>query len=103
MSYAATPRTTSSARARPTTTRRSRTTAQWAQDDQSVVYQTNPRVIETNVYDFPTDAPSNRRRITIDYGPYVQYGLPYLVKEYDADGVRELRRTYTDYNLSQAY
>ncbi len=78
-------------------------TTQWAQDNQAAVYQTNPRVIETNVYDFPADAPGNRRRTTIDYGPYVQYGLPYLVKEYAADGSQELRRAYTDYNLSQAY
>ena len=49
------------------------------------------------------DAPSNRRRTTIDYGPYVQYGLPYMVTEYAADGVRELRRSYTDYNLAQGY
>lgn len=75
----------------------------WDQDNTGVTYQTNPRVKETNVYDFPTDAPSNRRRTTIDYGSYVQYGLPYLVTEYDNDGARELRRTYTDYNLAQAY
>lgn len=39
----------------------------------------------------------------IDYGPYAQYGLPYGVKEYAADGVTEIRQTFTDYNLSQAY
>ncbi|MDQ3744341.1 MAG: PKD domain-containing protein, partial [Acidobacteriota bacterium] len=75
----------------------------WDQDNKAVNYQTNPRVIETNVYDFPPDAPSNRRRTTIDYTPYVQYGLPYLVTEYDSGGAQELRRTYTDYNLAQAY
>ncbi|MBV8857422.1 MAG: hypothetical protein JOZ02_10860, partial [Acidobacteria bacterium] len=47
---------------------------QWAQDDTAAGYQTNPRVIETNVYDFPEDAPSNHRRTTIDYGPYAQWG-----------------------------
>jgi YD repeat-containing protein len=78
-------------------------TTHWAQDDQTAVYQTNPRVTETNVFDFPKDAPSNRRRTTIDYGIYAAFGLPYRVTEYAADGVQELRRSYTDYNLSQAY
>jgi YD repeat-containing protein len=81
------------------------TTTQWIQDDMTVGvgYQTNPRVIETNIYDFPVNAPSNRRRTTIDYGQYAQYGLPHLVTEYAADGVVPIRQSYTDYNLSQAY
>jgi len=74
------------------------TTSAWTQDNTSVSYQTNPRVTETNIY----DVAGNRRR-TIDYGSYAQYGLPYVVSEYAADGITELRRTYTDYNLSQAY
>lgn len=80
-----------------------RTVTEWEQDDTAAAYQTNPRVIETNVYDFPADAPGNRRRTTTDYGPYAQYGLPHLVTEYGAGGAGELRRTYTDYNLSQPY
>jgi YD repeat-containing protein len=81
------------------------TTTQWVQDDMTVGvgYQTNPRVIETNIYDFPVNAPSNRRRTTIDYGQYAQYGLPHLVTEFDADGVTAKRQSYTDYNLSQPY
>src|SRR6185503_7417028 len=75
------------------------TTTARTQDNTSVSYETNPRVTETNVY----DASSNRRRTTIDYGQYEPWGLPYLVKEYAADGVTEVRRTFTDYNLSQAY
>jgi YD repeat-containing protein len=75
------------------------TTTAWTQDNTSVGYETNPRVLETNVY----DASGNRRRTTIDYGSYGQYGLPYSVKEYAADGVSVLRETITDYNLSQAY
>src|SRR6185369_15039836 len=74
------------------------TTTAWTQDNTSVSYETNPRVTETNVYDG-----SNRRRTTIDYGQYAQWGLPYLVSEYAADGTTEIRRTFTDYNLSQAY
>jgi YD repeat-containing protein len=75
----------------------------WDQDNTSVNYQTNPRVKETNIYDFPTDAPSNRRRTTIDYGPYVQYGLPNVVTEYDSTGAVPVRQTFTDYNLAQGY
>jgi YD repeat-containing protein len=74
------------------------TTTAWTQDNTSVSYETNPRVTETNVYDA-----GNRRRTTIDYGQYAQWGLPYIVSEYAADGTTEIRRTFTDYNLSQAY
>jgi YD repeat-containing protein len=79
------------------------TTRQWTQDDTSAGYQTNPRVIETNIYDFPVNTPSNRRRTTIDYGQYAQYGLPHLVTEYASDGTTPLRQSYTDYNLAQGY
>lgn len=75
------------------------TTTTWTQDDTNLSYQKNPRVTETNIY----DAEGNRRRTVIDYGPYAQYGLPYGMHEYAADGVTEIRQTYTDYNLSQAY
>src|SRR5688572_13301161 len=75
------------------------TTTAWTQDNTSVGYEVNPRVTETNVY----DAGGNRRRTAIDYGGYAQYGLPYWVKEYAADGVTEIRHAFTDYNLSQAY
>ncbi|HEX6717028.1 MAG TPA: DUF4214 domain-containing protein, partial [Pyrinomonadaceae bacterium] len=75
------------------------TTTGWTQDNTSVGYEINPRVTETNVY----DPSGNRRRTVIDYGPYAQYGLPYGVREFASDGVTELRQTYTDYNLSQAY
>jgi len=75
------------------------TTIAWTQDDTGLSYQKNPRVTETNVY----DAENNRRRTTIEYGSYAQYGLPYGVREYAADGLTEIRQTYTDYNLSPAY
>ena len=75
-------------------------TTTWTQDNTTVSYEVNPRVTETNVY----DAGGNRRRTTIDYGTtYVQYGLPYLVREFAADGATVIRETYTDYNLSQSY
>jgi YD repeat-containing protein len=75
------------------------TTTAWTQDNTSVGYEINPRVTETNVY----DAGGNRRRTVIDYGPYAQWGLPYWVKEYAADGTTEIRHTFTDYDLSQTY
>jgi Tol biopolymer transport system component len=76
-------------------------TIAWTQDNPNLSYKTNPRAIETNVY----DSSGNRRRTTIDYSiaAYAQYGLPYFVAEYAADGVTEMRRAYRDYNLSQAY
>lgn len=75
------------------------TTTAWTQDDTGLSYRKNPRVIEMNVY----DAEGNRRRTTIEYGQYAQYGLPYGVREYAADGTTEIRQTWTDYNLSPAY
>jgi YD repeat-containing protein len=75
------------------------TTTTWTQDNTSVSYEVNPRVTETNVY----DASGNRRRTKIEYGPYAQFGLPYGVREYAADGVTEIRQTFTDYNLSPGY
>ena len=82
------------------TTVQKTTSTAYTQENTSVSYQTNPRVIETNVSDG-----SNHRRTTIDYSvaAYAQYGLPYFVSEYAANGTTEIRRTYTDYNLNQAY
>ena len=75
------------------------TTLTWTQDNTASGYELNPRVTETNVY----DASGNRRRTVIDYASYSQWGLPYQVKEYAADGITEIRQTLTDYNLSQPY
>jgi YD repeat-containing protein len=83
------------------------TTTTYTQDDIGLPYQKNPRVIETNIYDLEL----NHKRTTINYGSgsgagsgqYAQYGLPYLVTEYAADGTTPLRYTYTDYNLDPAY
>ena len=83
------------------------TTTSYTQDDTGLPYQKNPRVTETNIY----DSEGKHKRTTLDYGPgtgsgigqYAKYGLPYIVREYDADGVTILRETYTDYNLSQTY
>jgi YD repeat-containing protein len=75
------------------------TTITWTQDNTGVSYETNPRVTETNIY----DSSGNRRRTTIDYGIYAQWGLPYSIVDYAADGVTPIRNTITDYNLSQVY
>ncbi len=42
---------------------------------------------------------------TIDYGPYAQYGLPYLVTESGVvnGNMIDLRRSFTDYQLTQPY
>lgn len=76
-------------------------TVAWTQDNPNVIYKTNPRVIETNVY----DSVGNRRRTTIDYSvaAYTQYGLPYFVREYAADATTPLRTKYSDYNLAPEY
>ena len=66
------------------------TTTAWTQDNTAVSYEVNPRVTETNVY----DQSGNRRRTVIDYGPYAQWGLPYLVKDYAANGTTEIRHTF---------
>jgi YD repeat-containing protein len=65
------------------------TTIAWTQDNTSVGYEVNPRVTETNIY----DASGNRRRTTVEYGPYAQYGLPYGIHEYAADGITQIRQT----------
>jgi len=74
-------------------------TAAYTQDDANLNYQKNPRITETNVY----DSDNNRKRTTIEYGSYAQWGLPYLVKEYAADGTTPIRHTFTDYNLNADY
>lgn len=73
------------------------TTMQWHQDNESVTYQTNPRVTETNIY----DVAGNRRRTTIEYNQ--GYGLPTAVREYAADGQTVLRLTTTGYRLDGEY
>jgi len=76
------------------------TTTFYTQDDTGLSYSKNPRVTETNIY----DEAGNRRRTVIESTPtYAQWGLPYCIHEYAADGTTELRRTYYDYNLSQMY
>jgi RHS repeat-associated protein len=81
-------------------TKKKWTTVSYTQDDTGLSYRKNPRVTETNIY----DEAGNRRRSVIEYtAASAQWGLPYCIHEYAADGTTELKRTYYDYNLSQAY
>jgi YD repeat-containing protein len=73
-------------------------TTAWIQDNQNGNYQTNPRVIETNVY----DSVRNRRRATVEYNQ--GYGLPTHVREYGgSDGQTLLRLTTTAYKGDAVY
>jgi RHS repeat-associated protein len=72
------------------------TTQEWTQDDNSLTYQKNPRVTETNVY----DSDGNRRRTTISY---TSYSLPNEIKEYASDGTTLLKTTQIDYILYNPY
>ncbi|MDX6610933.1 MAG: hypothetical protein QOD75_119 [Blastocatellia bacterium] len=79
-------------------------TTSWIQDNTGVSYLTNPRPVETNVY----DAASNRRRTTIGYKSFtlpsgVLCSLTNDVTEYLADAVTPYRRTHTDYLLTSVY
>ncbi|MDQ2975644.1 MAG: hypothetical protein M3R69_09575, partial [Acidobacteriota bacterium] len=75
------------------------TTIAWTQDDETLAYQKNPRVTETNIY----DAEGNRKRVTINYYPASSFSLPSDVYEYAVDGSTLLRRSHTDYNLNPIY
>ncbi|MDQ5846508.1 MAG: S8 family serine peptidase, partial [Acidobacteriota bacterium] len=75
------------------------TTISWTQDDENLLYQKNPRVTETNIY----DAEGNRRRVAISYYPVSSFSLPSDVYEYAADGATLLRRSHIDYNLNPIY
>lgn len=72
------------------------TTSEWHQDNESVSYETNPRVTETIV----SDAGGNNRRTKI---AYTSYALPSDIYEFDANGSTVLRRTHTDYQLDASY
>ena len=81
----------------PTTLRKT-TITDWTQDATNVAYPLNPRPTAITI----SDAEGNRRRTTIEYGAF---GLPSEVYEqgpYGTNDWRTLRRTHTDYNLSDA-
>jgi YD repeat-containing protein len=76
----------------------------WTQDNESLSYPLNPRVLETNIY----DPAGNHKRTGITYqsasfGDGTSCHLPQDVIEYQADATTVLRRSHTDYNLSPTY
>jgi len=75
----------------------------WTQDNTSLAYTLNPRVIETRVGDG-----TNTKRTTIDYwqeenSTVAIYGLVKNVGVWDADLTSLLKQTYTTYNMDSAY
>ncbi len=76
----------------------------WTQDNTSVFYSLNPRVLETNVY----DPSGNHARTRIAYQHHnlpngTSCELPRDVFEYAADGTTVLRSTRTTYNMASDY
>jgi|GEM_PF-1178544 len=75
----------------------------WTQDNDTVSYPLNPRVEETNVYDFDGAGQiQNRARKRFTYVPFTvgdgtSCSLPQDVFEYQANASTVLRRTRTDY------
>jgi YD repeat-containing protein len=77
------------------------TSTTWTQENPTVSYLLNPRVIQTDI----NDAENNHRKTVIDYSnaTYAAYSLPYGVVEYAADGATLMRSTWFDYKLDQQY
>jgi len=76
----------------------------WTQDNTTVSYLLNPRVLETNTY----DPAGNRARTSVTYQTAAlangtSCSLPQDVYEYQANATTVLRRTHTDYNLATTY
>ncbi|HKU77567.1 MAG TPA: LamG-like jellyroll fold domain-containing protein [Pyrinomonadaceae bacterium] len=76
----------------------------WTQDNTSVFYPLNPRVLETNVY----DPSGNHARTRIVYQHHnlpngTSCELPKDVFEYAADGTTVLRSTSTTYKMTSDY
>jgi YD repeat-containing protein len=72
------------------------TTTGWTQDNNSVNYETNPRLIETSVLTQPPTGPVNGRKTEI---AYAQLGRPGEIKEYAIEGLNQtlLRKTEWSY------
>ena len=76
----------------------------WTQDNTTVDYPLNPRVVETNVY----DRSENHARTEIMYeqfmlGNNLSCWLPRDLLEYAANGTTVLRTTRTNYNMHADY
>jgi YD repeat-containing protein len=76
----------------------------YTQDDTTLAYPLNPRIIETNIY----DPVGNRARTRVDYttfnlGDGTSCRYPSDSYEYQADATTVLRRTHTDFQMSSTY
>ena len=76
----------------------------WTQDNTSVSFIVNPRVLETNTY----DPAGNHARVQFTYqqqtlGSGASCHLPRDVYEYAADATTILRSTRTDYHTGTVY
>jgi len=76
----------------------------WTQDNTTVDYPLNPRVLETNIY----DPSGNRARTQIDYQQFTftngtSCWLPRDFMEYAANATTVLRTTRTNYNANASY
>lgn len=85
------------------TDRKRWTSTDWTQDNTSVSYIVNPRVIGSKVGDT-----SNTKKSEIEYWLYenTTVAVSGLVKEsriYDTDGTTVLKKAYTEYNLASDY
>jgi YD repeat-containing protein len=82
----------------PTTPKKT-TVTDWTQDLTNVGYQLNPRTTATTI----SDSDGNRSRTSIEYA---SFGLPFDVFEWGpvgSTGWTLLRRSHTDYDLSEVY
>ena len=78
-------------------TKKKWTSTSWTQDNISLSYPLNPRVVETNIY----DDEGNRRRTTLDY---TSHNLPSDVREWiGSAGTTLYRRTTTAYRFDTEY
>jgi YD repeat-containing protein len=80
----------------------------FTQDDENVSYPLNPRVTETNIYDFNGEQVQNHARTAISYqtanfNDGTSCRLPQNVYEYQPNGTTVLRHSQTDYNLAATY
>jgi YD repeat-containing protein len=73
-------------------------TSSWTQDNESVPYQLNPRMTETNISDpWGNHARSRIEYIAFNLSDGTTVRLPENIMEYRADATTGLRRTHTSY------
>jgi len=76
----------------------------WTQDNESLAYQLNPRVTETNIY----DSADNHARARVEYATFnlpdgTSCRYPQDSYEYAANGTTVVRRSHADYQMTATY